>query len=422
LGDVPWGNGAPALAVFAFATPNQHALVKRFPLLDNVYAPSRQSADGHPWIGMSGSFYSNDILSPDWIRSYPGGDADDPLTYTPKGFLWTAAEAKGLSVKLYGEWSDDAIINKKPDGSDYTWTDFYNTALCKEGKAPASSCIVPDNSVNVSSPIPSAAKILDPHYPPFNLTIPDQYRVDYWINDFQRLDAASQVPNLTILWLPDDHTAGTSKGFPYPSNYQADNDLALGRMVEAISHSGVWASSAIFVEEDDSQGGADHVDGHRQPVYVISPYTVGPQAPGQGKAIHTTYTAENMNRTIENILGMQPLTQFDLVASPMFDAFQNTPDLTPYEHLPAITPLDQGPGLQGGQLVYTPMQKAWLQATAEVMKGKYDKADAVDPNFLNHAIWYSVTNWTQPYPGESKVMMPGRFLRAARKYAGDDDD
>ena len=116
LGDVPWGNGDPSLAVFASALPNQHALVKRFPLLDNVYAPSRQSADGHPWIGMSGSFYSNDILSPDWIRSYPGGDSDDPLTYTPKGFLWTAAEARGLSAKLYGEWSNGATIAKKPDG------------------------------------------------------------------------------------------------------------------------------------------------------------------------------------------------------------------------------------------------------------------------------------------------------------------
>jgi YVTN family beta-propeller protein len=423
LGDVTWGNGAPALAVFASATPNQHAFVKRFPLLDNVYAPSRQSADGHPWIGMSGSFYSNDILSPDWIRSYPGGNADDALTYTPKGFLWTAAEAKGLSVKLYGEWSSEgASINKKPDGTNYDWTDFYNTSLCKEGKAPASSCIVPDDSVSVSSSIPSAAKIIDPHYPPFNLTIPDQYRVDYWIHDFQTLDAANQVPNLTILWLPDDHTAGTSKGFPYPLNYQADNDLALGRMVETISHSKIWPQSAIFVEEDDSQGGADHVDGHRQPVYVISPYAAAPQAPGQGKAIHTTYTAENINRTIENILGTQPLTQFDLVASPMFDAFRDTPDLTPYEHLAAAIPLDQGPGLPGGELVYTPLQKAWLKATAEVLKGKYDKADAVDPNFLNHAIWYSVTNWTRPYPGESKVMMPGRFLSAARKYAGDDDD
>jgi hypothetical protein len=247
--------------------------------------------------------------------------------------------------------------------------------------------------------------------------------MDYWIPEFKRLDAANQVPNLTILWLPNDHTAGTTKGQPYPINYQADNDLALGRMVEAISHSKVWAESAIFVEEDDSQSGADHVDGHRQPIYIISPYTSTPQAPGQGKAIHTTYTAENINRTIENILGMEPLTQFDLVASPMFNVFQNTPDLTPYDHLAATLPLNQGPDLPAGKnLTYTPLQKAWLKATTEVMKGKYDKADAVDPNFLNHVIWYSATNWTRPYPGENKILTPGPFIKAARKYSDDDDD
>ncbi|HEX3744446.1 MAG TPA: hypothetical protein VHW09_10970 [Bryobacteraceae bacterium] len=423
LGDVSWANGDASLALFASSVPNQHAIVQRFPILDNVYAPSRQSADGHPWIGMSGSFYSNDILSPDWIRSYPGGNSDDPLTYTPRGFLWTAAEARGLSVKLYGEWSDGARIAKKPDGSSYTWSDFYHTSQCKEGKAPSADCIVPDDAVHVSSDIPSAAKIMDPHYPPFNLTIPDQYRMDYWIPQFQRLDAANQVPNLTILWLPDDHTAGTTKGQPYPKNYQADNDLALGRMVEAIAHSKIWGQSAIFVEEDDSQSGVDHVDGHRQPIFIISPYTVAPQAPGQGKAIHTTYTAENINRTIENILGMQPLTQFDLVASPMFDAFQNTPDLTPYDHVAAVIPLEQGPNLPANKAVgFTPLQKAWLRATMEVMKGKYDKADAVDPNFLNHITWYSATDWKRPYPGEDKVEMPGALLKAARKYRGDDDD
>jgi YVTN family beta-propeller protein len=423
LGDVPWGNGDPSLAVFGSALPNQHALVKRFPLLDNVYAPSRQSADGHPWIVMSGSFYSNDILAPDWIRSYPGGNADDPLTYTPRGFLWTAAEAKGLSVKMFGEWADEGKVATKSGGASYTWSDFYNTAMCKERKAPVSSCIVPDGAVTVSSPVPSAAKILDPHYPPFNLTIPDQYRADYWIPLFRHQDATNQVPNLTILWLPDDHTAGTKKGMPYPINYEADNDLALGRIVDAISHSKVWAQSAIFVEEDDSQNGVDHVDGHRQPVYVISPYAAAPQAPGQGKAIHTTYTAENINRTIENILGMQPLTQFDLVASPMFDAFQDTPDLTPYDHLPAVIALDKGPDLpHKGGVAYSPMQKAWLKATAEVMKNKYDKADAVDPNFLNHIVWYSATGWARPYPGEPKVEMPGRFVKAAKTYHDDDDD
>ena len=423
LGDVAWGNGAPELAVFASAVPNQHAFVKRFPLLDNVYAPSRQSSDGHPWIGMSGSFYSNDILSPDWIRSYPGGQADDALTNTPQGFLWTPVEARGLTARLYGEWSSGTKVSRKADGSTYSWTDFYNTSLCKEGKAAASECIVPDSAIHVASAIPSAAKIMDPQFPPFNLDIPDQYRVDYWIPEFQRLVAANQVPNLTILWLPDDHTAGTLKGHPYPINYQADNDLALGRMVDAISHSKVWGQSAIFVEEDDSQAGADHVDGHRQPVYIISPYTAAPQVGGQGKAIHTTYTAENINRTIENILGTQPLTQFDLVASPMFDAFQNTPDLTPYDVVPAVIALNDGPDLPAGKVAsLSPMEKAWLKATAKVMKGKYDKADSVDPNFLNHVTWYATTGWNRPYPGEDKVLAPGPLVKAAMKYSGDDDD
>ena len=423
LGDVAWGNGDPSLAVFASALPNQHAFVKRFPLLDNVYAPSRQSADGHPWIVMSGSFYSNDILSPDWIRSYPGGNADDALTYTPKGFLWTAAEARGLSARLYGEWAGEGKVSTKPNGASYSWSDFYSTAMCKEGKAPASDCVVPDGAVNVTSPVPSAAKLLDAHYPPFNLTIPDQYRADYWIPLFQKLDAANQVPNLIILWLPDDHTAGFKKGMPYPINYEADNDLALGRIVEAISHSKAWAQSAIFVEEDDAQNGVDHVDGHRQPVFIISPYSAAPQAPGEGKAIHTTYTAENINRTIENILGMQPLTQFDLVASPMFDAFQDTPDLTPFDHLAAVIPLNDGPDLpHKDDVAYTPLQKAWLRATAEVMKNKYDKADSVDPNFLNHVIWYSATGWARAYPGERKVEMPGAFVRAAKKFRDEDDD
>jgi hypothetical protein len=421
LGDVAFANGDPSLAIFASATPNQHAIVKRFPLLDNVYAPSRQSADGHPWIVMSGSFYSNDILSPDWIRSYPGGNSNDALTYTPRGFLWSAAMAKSLSVKLYGEWSDGPKVAKKADGSNYTWSDFYATSLCKENLAPASSCIVPDNAVTETSSVPSAAKILDPHYPSFNLTIPDQYRADYWIPVFNQQVATNQVPGLTILWLPDDHTNGTNTGFPNPLNYQADNDLALGRIVESISHSKVWGQSAIFVEEDDAQNGVDHVDGHRQPVFVISPYAAAPQAADQGKVIHTTYTAENINRTIENILGIEPLTQFDLVASPMFDAFQDTPDMAPFNHLPASIPLDQGPGLAGTKAAASdPLQKAWLAATWKVMKDKLTKADAADPKFLNHVTWYSATGWKRPYPGEKKLLMPGPFVKAAKNYRDND--
>ena len=436
LGDLPQGNGDPTLAVFARATPNQHALVKRFPLLDNIYAPSRQSADGHPWIVESGSFYSNDILSPDWIRSYPGGNSNDALTYTQKGFLWSGAEKKGLNVKMYGEWSNGYTIAKKPDGSEYSWADFYNTSLFKETGGKQGADIVPDNADTEQATIPSVTAILDPHYPSFNLGIPDQYRMDYYLPILQAQDAADAVPNLTILWLPDDHTNGTTTGTPLPANYQADNDLALGRMVEAISHTKTWGSSAIFVEEDDSQDGVDHVDGHRQPVYVISPYTVSPQASGVGRVIHTTYTQENINRTIENILGLAPLTQFDLTVAPMFDVFQNTADTTPYTLVPATLPLNIGPGgtpIAGTALASAGsanfaarmrgMEKAWNVASNAMTRGKWGKPDAVDETFLNHVIWYSATGWKRPYPGEPKVQWPAALVRAAsHKVAHDTDD
>jgi len=413
LGDLKQGNGDASLAIFANATPNQHALVKRFPLLDNIYAPSRQSADGHPWIFEAGSFYSNDILSPDWIRSYPGGDADDALTYTQRGFLWSEAERRGMNVKLYGEWSSAHNVAAKPDGTAYSWADFYNTHLHTATNGKQGSAVVPAGAITESSNVPSADAILDRHYPAFDLTIPDQNRADIWIAAFANQLATNSVPAFSIIWLPDDHTAGVMPGLPLPVNYQADNDLALGRIVEAISHSTAWPGSAIFVEEDDAQNGVDHVDGHRQPVYVISPYTEAPQAPGIGRVIHTTYTQLNIDRTIENILGLQPLTQFDRVAAPMFDVFQNTPDLTPFTHVPATIPLNIGPGGTpiagtGGASTASlaPLQKAWSLAAVHRFAGRLTQADAVDAGFLDHLIWYSATNWVRPYPGDKSIAPP----------------
>ncbi len=325
LGDVAQGNGDASLGVFAGNVPNQHALISRFPLLDNFYAPSRQSSDGHPWTIEAGSFYSNDIQSPDWIRSYPGGNDNDALTFTQKGYIWTDAVKKGLDVKIYGEWSDGSVVATNPaTGKGYTWADFYNTSLYNETNGAQGKNVVPPNSDSEHSQIPAVNALLDPHYPSFNLGIPDQYRMDYYLPILAAQDAAGQVPALTVIWLPDDHTNGTTTGDPLPNNYEADNDLALGRVVDAISHTSVWGSSAIFVTEDDAQDGVDHVDGHREPVYVVSPYTVSPQSTGVGKVIDTTYTVVNMERTIENILGLTPMTQFDRIATPMFNVFNDT--------------------------------------------------------------------------------------------------
>ncbi|HMK87306.1 MAG TPA: bifunctional YncE family protein/alkaline phosphatase family protein [Steroidobacteraceae bacterium] len=424
LGDVPQGNGDASLAVFGGNIPNQKALIRRFPLIDNAYAPSRQSADGHPWIVESGSFYSNDIESPDWVRSYPGGNSDDALSYTPRGFIWSQAEKKGLNVKMYGEWSGQQSIS-----GNYSWADFYNTALYKESGGKQGANIVPDNSDTETTAVPSASAILDPHYPSFNTGIPDQYRVDYYLPLFEKQVATNTVPDFTILWLPDDHTSGFTSGFPVPQSAQADNDLALGRIVEAISHSSVWPTTAIFVEEDDAQNGVDHVDGHRQPIYVISPYAVAPQSPAVGRVIHTTYTAENINRTIEHILGLDPLTQFDRTVAPMFDCFQNTPNTAPFDHVPANTPLNVDPngpipgtGSASVGKRLTPIQRAWLAASNRVMKGKTHEADAVDENFLNHLIWYSATGWQRPYPGEGKILSPRAFPKAMLTGNQDSDD
>ena len=432
LGDVAQGNGDPSLAVFGANVPNQHAIIGRFPLLDNFYAPSRQSSDGHPWTIEAGSFYSNDIQSPDWVRSYPGGNDNDALTFTQKGYIWTDAVRKGLDVKIYGEWSDGSVVADNPaTGKPYTWADFYNTSLYNETGGAQGSNVVPANADSEHSQIPAVNSLLDPHYPSFNLGIPDQYRMDYYLPILAAQDAAGQVPALTVIWLPDDHTNGTTTGDPLPNNYQADNDLALGRVVDAISHTKVWSSSAIFVTEDDSQDGVDHVDGHREPVYVVSPYTVPAQSTGVGKVIDTTYTVVNMERTIENILGLTPMTQFDRVATPMFNVFQDTADLTPFTHVPATTPLNIGPGgtpIAGtGPANYAmvtpklpPFEKAWVLASDRVMRPNMTKADIVDENFLNHVIWYSATGWHRRYPGDKSMLWPASFHNVVKAHDTDD--
>lgn len=400
LGDVAKGNGDPSLAVFADSTPNQHALIKRFPLFDNAYAPSRQSADGHPWIITGMSAYADEIQSPDWVRSYPGGNSDDVMVYTPRGFLWDAANHAGHSAKLWGEWSGGQII----DGS-FTWSDWFKYGRWLEaGAVGANPTRIEATTDAELTTVPSAARILDPHYPSFNTGIPDQYRVDYWLPEFEKDVAHGTLADLTIMWLPDDHTTGYTPGFPVPQAAVADNDLALGRIVAAISHSRIWKESAVFVEEDDAQNGVDHVDGHRQPIYVISPYTTQ-----NGAVVHTFYEPGNINRTIEQILGMQPLTQFDLLASPMFDAFQDTPDLAPFDAVPAGVALDTFPQRAENETPGT-LRRAWTTASIELFRDKINKADSVDPDILNHLTWYAATDFRKPYPGEAKIQWPADLL------------
>ncbi len=257
------------------------------------------------------------------------------------------------------------------------------------------------------------------NFPQFDLNIPDQFRVDLWVQDFNKDVASGTVPALSILWIMDDHTGGP----PTPDAEQADNDLAVGRIIDYISHSNIWSSSAIFIEEDDAQNGVDHVDGHRSPGYIVSPYTV------QGAPTdHTYYTQVNMTRTIEQILGLPPMNQFDLVASPMRTAFVKgdapSDNFKPWTHVPAQVPLDDGVTASAdtsSSPAIKALKKAWLKKKAQIFAGKLTKPDSEDPDTVNHLNWYLSTGFTRPYPGESKVRPPSDFRRPAPTKVDEDD-
>ncbi len=421
LGDVGAGNGDSSLAVFGGKdTPNVHELVKRFPLFDNFYDPSRQSADGHQWITEGLAPYADDIQSPEWTRSYPGGNAGDALAYQNKGFLFSEASAAGLSLKIYGEYVENDTF-KQPNGStkEPTWSQFYTDS--KNFEAGAEKTLYYQNTVQAQSSLPAVSNHLITNFPQFDLGIPDQFRVDIWNQDFQNDVKAGTVPTLSILWVMCDHTGGP----PTVDAEQADNDLAVGRIIDSISHSSVWSSSAIFIEEDDAQNGVDHVDGHRSPGYIVSPYVVQ-----NGPTDHTYYTQVNMTRTIEQILGLPPMNQFDLIASPMRTAFvEGTPpadNFKPWSHVPNQVPLDMGvTTTTAANKAMSPaakaLQVAWLQKKKQIFAGKLTKPDAEDPETVNHLNWYMSTNFTRPYPGEKTVRPPSEFTKPAPKGEDLDD-
>jgi YVTN family beta-propeller protein len=433
LGDVAAGNGDPSLAVFGDGsaaggtpvTPNVHALVTRFPLLDNFYDPSRQSADGHQWIQEGMAPYADDIQSPDWIRSYPGGNAGDALAYQNKGFLFSEAAAAGLPVKIFGEYvENDTFLQPNGSTSEPSWSQFYADSQCFEG---GPNCGPPgtlgettlyyQNTIQAQSSLPAVYLHLIPNFPQFDLGIPDQFRVDLWVQNFNSDVANNTVPALSILWIMCDHTGGP----PVPIAEEADNDLAVGRIIDYISHSPVWSTSAVFVEEDDAQNGVDHIDGHRSPGYIISPYAVQ-----NGPTDSTYYTQVNMTRTIEQILGLPPMNQFDLTATPMRTDFTNNPpteNFQPWTHVPNQVPLNQGVDVADttGSPAVRALRAAWLQKKAEIFAGKLTKPDSEDPDTVNHLNWYMSTRFTRPYPGESTVRPPSQFNNPAPSKADNDD-
>jgi YVTN family beta-propeller protein len=376
LGDVPAGDGDASLAVFGSngiygnVTPNAHALVERFPLFDNFYDPSRQSADGHNWILQAMAPYSDDIQSPDWDRDYPS-NAGDAIAYQPKGNLFDVAAKAGVKVKNYGEYLEENTFNVPGcTATEYTgscepsWQQFYRDSQCFDqqtfGSNPSyqlplpSDCAAPgvtgektlnyQNAIGSYSSLPNLMKVTVQNYPQFDLGIPDQYRFDIWYQDFKNDLKSGSVPQLEFMWISSDHTGGP----PTAQAMQADNDLALGRFVDAISHSSIWDSSAIFVEEDDVQDGVDHVDGHRSPGYVFSPYVkqqVNKDGSGAGAlADHTFYTQVNFTRTIEQILGLKPMNQRPCGFADVRDLCQQSA----HEEFSAVEPRAECPPADSG--------------------------------------------------------------------------
>jgi|LSQX01.3.fsa_nt_gb YVTN family beta-propeller protein len=321
LGDIPTGNGEPSLCVFGEeVTPNTHKIVKEFMLLDNFHVSGKSSAEGHQWTDMAivTDWISKNVNA--WFRSYPHIH-EDALVYAPTGFIWDNAIRHGKSVRIYGEAC-------RPDvDKNETWETIYNRYLRGE-----------KTEFTNTSTISTVPPILCPDYSGYGThKFSDVERADVFIKELKEYEEmeGDQWPELLILALPNDHTAGTRPGVPTPRAMVADNDVALARIIEAISKSKFWPTTAIFVTEDDSQSGWDHVSAYRTVGMVVSPYS------RLGKTVSTNYNQVSLVRSIEQILGMSPMNIMDATAMPMFDCFTDKPDFSPFTALPNNIPINE---------------------------------------------------------------------------------
>lgn len=374
FGDIKEGNGDPALVMFGEdVTPNQHALARQFTLFDNFYCSSTLSATGHQWTNEA---YVTDYLTRafgGFTRSYPV-DGDDALAFASSGFLWDNALRHRKTFRNYGEFTTTTY-----QPANATWTDIYNDY--KNGTRKVTITVRPN--------VRTLEPYTHPHYPGFPLVTPDVYRAQLFLKDLEKFEQEGKFPNLVYLFLPADHSVGTHPGFPTPRAMLADNDLALGRVVEAVSRSRFWPRTCIFVIEDDPQFGMDHVDGHRSLCQVISPYT------RRRFVDHTNYNQTGIVKTIELILGLPPMNQLDLSATPLRSCFQEAPDLTPFTAVPNRVPLDEmNPPLEQlrGQALH------WAKKSMELA---FDKEDKADEDTFNRILWFA-TRGEEPYP-ERKV-------------------
>ncbi|MEU9346540.1 bifunctional YncE family protein/alkaline phosphatase family protein [Streptomyces sp. NPDC048278] len=412
FGDLPQGDGNSSLTQFGEnVTPNQHALAEQFGLYDNFYDIGTNSAEGHNWLMQSDNPEYTESSAGEYTRSYD--TENDVLGHQKTGFIWTGAQAAGKSVKDFGEFQS---YESKPAGA--TWQNLY----C-DSKNMAATGAQTQYPIKTGSAIPSLNDVSVQGFPLFDLDVPDIYKEQIWKQDFEKSGPA----NLNMFWFSNDHTGGPANA----AAEVADNDLAVGRMVDTITHSKYWKDSAIFVVEDDSQAGLDHVDGHRAPVQVISPYAQ------HGTVDDHYYSQITMVRTIEQILGIHPMNQLDSAATPMYGAFTGKADDTPFTAVPNRTSLTLGvnpqpacgsdtPAAQDAQAAAAPTSVSVPAAEATVaaqwrtwashqrLTGKNAVPDYANPTQMNRYTWYQTHNWTKPYPGDKKIYapndVPGAYL------------
>jgi DNA-binding beta-propeller fold protein YncE len=359
LGDVKEGNGDPKLAIFGKdVTPNAHALAQNFVLFDNFYVDADVSFDGHAY---STAAYATDVVQKLWQTLYGnrgglylgegGGFMRNPfgnLSSPERGYIWDYALRANVTVRSYGEFVDN--VSKTPSGD-----------------------------VIAVGNVPGLMGLAAPTYAGFDLDIPDAKRVDNWLAEFRDFERDGNLPQLSVIHLPNDHTKGTVPGAPTPRVMIADNDLGLGRIVEAISNSAYWKDSAIFVVEDDAQSGPDHVDSHRSVLLVASPFAK------KSFVDHSFYTTSGVLRTMELILGIEPMSQYDAAATPLFNAFTGTPNLNAYQRQTPRVPMDEK----------NLASSFGAQASLSMNFREEDRTPEV---LLNEIIWRSVRGANSPMP------------------------
>jgi YVTN family beta-propeller protein len=385
LGDLKEGNGDPLLCIFGEdITPNQHKLAREFVLLDNTYCSGVLSADGHQWAAAA---FATDYMEKSFAgfpRSYPDGMEDDDvdaIAYSPSGFLWDNAVAHGKTLRDYGEFAISDISWRDPKRKDVPkfldhYRDFVNgTGLISIRSRPAIESLRP-YLVNTTVG--------------WNLNVPDVFRAAQLMEELKRFEEKGRLPDLMILCLPNDHTSGTKAGSPTPAAQVADNDVSLGQIVEAVSHSRFWKETCIFVIEDDPQDGWDHVSAYRTTAFVASPYT------RRGAVVSTQYNQTSLVRTMELILGLPPMNQFDATATPLFDCFSETPDFTPFTAVPNRVPLDQmNPEPTA---IADPLLREHAVASAAL---PLDEVDKCPEDLLNRILWHAMKGSEASYPGSA---------------------